>query len=143
MSNDALRDLDKLAQALKASNIFTIQFPLPALSQKKAQSLRDNDRDFFSGDIFMEKQLVKALDAMIKVNPEKLFDGDARSKLLEVIAQSVKDTVVQRFEAGGGDISVRPLKPSTVRAKGSSKVGTDTGSLLSDIKNCKPIVIGG
>lgn len=143
MSKDAIDDLNKMATGLKSKGTYTIQFPLPALSQKKAQSLRDNDRDFFSADNKMEKDIATALDAMIKVNPEKLFDGDARSKLLEVIAQSVKDTVVQRFEAGGGDISVRPLKPSTVRAKGSSKVGTDTGSLLSDIKNCKPIVIGG
>ena len=142
MSKDALQDLDKMVTGLKSKGTYTIEFPLPALSQKKAQSLRDNDRDFFSADNKMEKDIVKALDDMIKANPEVLYDPAALSKLLDRAAQSAKDTIVQRFEAGGGDIPVRPLKASTVRAKGSSKVGTDTGTLLNDVKQCKPIVIG-
>lgn len=140
--DDAIKDLDKMATGLKGRGNYQIDFPLPALSQKKAQSLRDNDRDFFSGDNKMEKDIIKALDALLRANPEMLYDGDALSKLLDEAAISARDTVVERFEAGGGDVSVRPLKASTIRAKGNSKVGTDTGTLLNDIKRCKPIVLG-
>jgi len=142
MSKDAIDDLNKMATGLKGGGHYQIEFPLPALSQKKAQSLRDNDRDFFSGDNMMEKNIIKALDTLLKANPEMLYDTNALLKLLEAAAISARETVVERFEAGGGDISVRPLKPSTIRAKGNSKVGTDKGTLLNDVKRCKPIVIG-
>lgn len=142
MSKDAIADLGKMVAGLKGGGNYTIEFPLPALSQTKAQSLRDNDRDFFSGDNKMEKNIIKALDTILRANPEMLYDKDALSKLLQAAAISAKETVVERFEAGGGDISVRPLKPSTVRAKGNSKVGVDTGALLNDVKRCKPQVIG-
>lgn len=142
MSKDAIDDLNKMVAGLKGSGNFTIEFPLPALSRIKAESLKDNDRDFFSGDNKMEKNIVKSLDILLKANPEMLYDKDALSKLLQAAAVSAKETVVERLEAGGGDISVRPLKASTVRAKGSSKVGVDTGALLNDVKRCKPQVIG-
>ena len=140
--SDAKQDLAKMANGLKGAGNYTIDFPLPALSQKKAQSLRDNDRDFFSGDNMMEKNIIKALDALLKANPEMLYDNNALSKLLEAASISARDTVVERFEAGGGDVNVRPLKASTIRAKGNSKVGTDKGTLLNDVKRCKPVVIG-
>jgi hypothetical protein len=142
MSKDAIADLEKMVAGLKGSGNYQIEFPLPALSQKKAQSLQDNDRDMFEATNKMEKNIIKALDILLKAHPEMLYDKDALSKLLDAAAISAKETVVERFEAGGGDISVRPLKPSTVRAKGNSKVGVDKGVLLNDIKRCKPQVIG-
>lgn len=140
--SDAKQDLAKMATGLKGAGNYTIDFPLPALSQTKAQSLRDNDRDFFSGDNKMEKNIIKALDALLRANPEMLYNTDALRKLLDAAAVSARDTVVERFEAGGGDVNVRPLKASTIRAKGNSKVGTDKGTLLNDLKRCKPVVLG-
>lgn len=140
--DDAIKDLGKMATGLKGGGNYQIEFPLPALSRTKAESLRDNDRDFFSGDNKMEKNIIKALDTLLKAHPEMLYDTNALSKLLDAAAVSAKETVVERFEAGGGDISVRPLKASTIRAKGNSRVGVDKGTLLNDVKRCKPVVLG-
>lgn len=142
MSRDAIKDLEKMERGLKGNGHYTIDFPLPALSKKKAEALINNDRDFFAADNKMEKDIVKALDDMIKSNPEMLYDANALTKLLETAALAAREVVVNRFEAGGGDVSVKPLKASTVKAKGNSKVGTDSGALLNDIRKCKPTITG-
>lgn len=142
MSRDAINDLEKMQRGLKGNGHYTIEFPLPVLSKRKAEALVNNDRDFFAADNKMEKDIVKALDTMIKANPEMLYDPNVLSKILEAAAIAARETVVNRFEAGGGDVSVKPLKASTVKSKGNSKVGTDSGALLNDIRKCKPTIVG-
>lgn len=118
-----------------------IVFPLSSVNKIKAESLVNNDRDFFDANNKMEKDIAIAIGAALEKDPTILERTDAAAKIMEVAAIAARDTVVNRFESGGDDVSVRPLKQSTINQKGNSKVGVDTGALLNELRNIKPRVI--
>jgi hypothetical protein len=118
-----------------------IVFPLSSVNKIKAESLVNNDRDFFDANNKMEKDIAIAIGAALEKDPTILERTDAAAKIMEVAAVAARDTVVNRLESNGGDVTVRPLKQSTISAKGNSRVGVDKGSLLNEMRNIKPRVI--
>lgn len=118
-----------------------IVFPLSSVNKIKAESLVNNDRDFFDANNKMEKDIAVAIGAALERDPTILEKTDAAAKIMEIAAIAARDTVVNRLESNGGDVSVRPLKQSTINQKGNSRVGVDKGSLLNELRNIKPRVI--
>ena len=118
-----------------------IVFPLSSVNKIKAESLVNNDRDFFDANNKMEKDIAIAIGAALEKDPTILERTDAATKIMEVAAVAARDTVVNRLESNGGDVTVRPLKQSTINQKGNSRVGVDKGSLLNEMRNIKPRVI--
>lgn len=143
MSNDlnGLILFKNLIKELReGNNIFTIEFPMDSESTLKAESLKKQGRDFFAVNRVMEMRIAEAMQKRLTTNPEIITEKDGVETLLEVGAEAVKDLIVERFESGGGDVSVKPLKQSTIKEKGSSKVGVDSGSLLTQVRKVKPKV---
>lgn len=139
MSKDALTELKNIETELKEiSGHFSIEFPLSSLSKQKVESLKKNGRNFFEETNVMENKVAKFVDEELTRNPEILTSDNLSDKILELIAISVKDIVIQRFENNGGDISLRSLSASTIKEKGNNRIGIDSGDLLSEIKRIKP-----
>lgn len=137
MSKDALTVLTELAGELRSLKNATITFPgLTSENEQKAASLQQNGRDFFLINQNAETVFTDAMQKEADRNPDNIEADD----LLQAGAEAFKKLVVERFEAGGKDVPVKPLKQSTIQAKGSSRVGVDSGSLLQNLKGTKPLV---
>lgn len=48
--------------------------------------------------------------------------------------EAYRDHITFRLANSGGDVKMKPLAPSTIRAKGSSQIGRDTGALYREWK---------
>ena len=118
-----------------------IVFPLSSLNKIKAESLVNNDRDFFDANNKMEKDIAIAIGAALEKDPTILEKTDAAAKIMDIAGIAARDVVVERLESNGGDVTVKPLKQSTINQKGNSRVGVDKGSLLNEMRNIKPRVI--
>lgn len=139
MATDGLKLLEDLKNQLKGgTKEFEIEFPMSSNAILKAESLAATGRNFFEANKVMENKMAQAAEKEISKDPEKLKDRDGLNHIIEIMAEAAKDLIIQRFESGGGDVSVKGLKPSTVKSKGSSKVGTDSGDLLLQVKKVKP-----
>lgn len=118
-----------------------IVFPLSSLNKIKAESLVNNDRDFFDANNKMERDIAIAIGAALEKDPTILEKTDAAAKIMDIAGIAARDVVVERLESNGGDVTVKPLKQSTINQKGNSRVGVDKGSLLNEMRNIKPRVI--
>lgn len=137
MSKNALSVLDDLSKELRSMKDVTITFPgLTAENEQKAVALQKNGRDFFDVNQTAEMKFAEGMQKEAEANPENIDADD----LLKAGAAAFHKLVIERFEAGGKDVPVKPLKPSTIKAKNSSKVGIDSGELLQNLKGAKPLV---
>lgn len=137
MSKDALKVLEDLSKELRSLKDATITFPgLTSDNQDKAVNLQKSGRDFFEVNKTAENIFADGMQKEAESNPYDIKADD----LLNAGAEAFHQLVVQRFESGGKDISLKPLKASTIKAKNSSKIGIDSGELLQNIKSAKPLV---
>jgi hypothetical protein len=143
MATDGLKVLEGLSKTLKEMKNATIRFPLPQTEEAKLESLANSGRDFLQINPTAENAFVKGIENEIAKNPDALADANSSQKLMEAGAKELQKLIVSRIEKGGGDIKVAPLKFSTIKIKGSSKVGVDSGSLLNALRTSKPKVTNG
>jgi hypothetical protein len=137
---DGLKLLEEMAKNMRSMKDVTVAFPLSGENTEKVQSLKTQGRDFFAVNKTAEQAFARGMQQVLDADPDALGESGGMSKVLKGGVEEFKELVVDRFEKGGGDVSMRPLKSSTVASKGSSKVGTDTGALSRSVKACKPIV---
>ena len=78
----------------------------------------------------METAFVKELDRVILGRAS--VDAPAKAAVKVFV-----DTVAERLETGGGDVSMRPLDPDTVRRKGHDRIGDDSGDLKRRVRRAK------
>lgn len=109
---------------------------LYAAGKKKGQvkSTKTLERDFLKVTPEMEKRAAQAFIKSLKkaklAEPEK-----AIAIVLHEVGESILEHVARRFQGGKRDIKLTPLAKSTIKRKGHSRVGIDSGDLYRDILN--------
>jgi hypothetical protein len=78
----------------------------------------------------MERAFVKKLDDVLLGRAS--VDAPAKAAVKVFV-----DTVAERLETGGGDVSMKPLDPETVKRKGHDRIGDDSGDLKRRVKRAK------
>lgn len=123
-TTDAIEKVDKIVQSDEAT--ITIELDLKTISELKLRWLKNEGRDFLKINKNLQKLVVDFIDSDTLENSE--FVAGAEKEL--------KDYLVSRIE--NPDIPVKPLKPSTIKAKRKKgyplKPGVATQDLLNDIK---------
>lgn len=126
-ATDAIEMVDEMVQSEDAT--VSIELDLKTISELKLRWLRNEGRDFLKVNKNLEELVVSFIDSGTLEDSE--FAARAEKEL--------KDYLVSRFEKP--DVPVKPLKPSTKKAKQSKgyplKPGVATQDLLNDIKNSK------
>lgn len=138
--SDGLKLLENMARNLRSMSNLTLVYPLSGDNADKAQSLKLQGRDFFEINKTAELAFARGMQDALDEEPEALSTLNGKTDVLLSGAEELKELVIDRFEKGGGDVSMKPLKASTISAKNSSKIGVDTGALLRSVRACKPIV---
>lgn len=108
------------------------------------QITRTPSRDMYELNDFAQSYLAQRL--LDRFTPQ-LLDGDPEPNvgaMLMVVGYAFRDLVVQRMEAGGGDLSLAPLTPRyaayKVRLGYPARIGTMTGQTLNAVRRAQPIV---
>lgn len=138
--DDGIKLLQDMAKNLTGMANVEIVYPLPGDNADKLQSLKQQGRDFFMVNKTAEEAFARGMQKKLNKDPEALGTQQGKDDVLKSGADEFRKLVVDRFEKGGGDVPMRPLRPATVAVKGSSKIGVDTGALLQSVRVCKPIV---
>lgn len=101
----------------------------------KLRWLEKGGRDFRA----VTPKLQKRMETMFVRELDKVVSG--RSKDVErpvrLAVIEYRDAIVDRLEEGGGDVSMTPLKDATVKRKGNSHIGVDSGDLLRRVRRAK------
>lgn len=123
-TTDAIEKVDKMVQSDEAT--ISIELDLKTISELKLRWLKNEGRDFLKINKKLEELVVDFIDSDTLENSE--FVAGAEKEL--------KDYLVSRIE--NPDVAVKPLKPSTIKAKRKKgyplKPGVATQDLLNDIK---------
>ena len=137
--NDAIKRLKQVSasSARTASEIGTEQgasLTLPQDAKDKLFYLQRGGRDFVTKEGKMRRELSAAFAAAAR----KAIDGEKPAdEPWKAAAAAFRNRLELRLRLNGDDVSGRiaPLERSTVRQKGSRRVGVDTGKLLRDVRN--------
>lgn len=138
--SDGIKLLQDMSKTLRTMANSEVVYPLSGDNGDKVQSLKQQGRDFFLINKTAEEAFARGMQKALDKDPEALDSQQGKNEVLKAGADEFRRLVVDRFEKGGGDVPVRPLKAATIAVKGSSKVGVDTGALLQSVRTCKPIV---
>ena len=100
----------------------------------KLRWLEQSGRDFRKVTPALKKKMegafVKALDDVLVGKAGVDAPAAAAVKVF-------KDEIVRRLKTSGGDVAMTPLKDATVKAKGHSRIGDDTGDLKRRVTRAK------
>ena len=91
-----------------------------------------------------EKRNFRVVNDVLKAKLAKAFTG-ALFKVMrgkadvtepwKAAGEAYRDHLAFRLANSGGDVKMKPLAPETIRRKGSSQIGRDTGALYRDVKS--------
>lgn len=138
-----IRGLSKLSEIQEAAKLAQYAVKLPGVGL-------DIDQDALDKLGWMER--AKEHRDFRKVNDVLLRKmGDAFTKGLfrvlkkkapitepwKAAGEAYRDHLVYRLSHSGGDVKMKPLAPATIKRKGSSQIGRDTGALYRDMLAAK------
>lgn len=108
-------------------------------SADKLEWLKDGGRNFTTVNALLAREEAEAFARGL----DKLERG-AKDETLpwKLAAEAFIDRLATRLSTGGGDLKgrMRPLKADTIKRKGFSKIGVDTGALLRDIVAARVVI---
>ena len=129
---DVVKHLDAGARALAKAKGAGWELADDAL--QKLRWLESDGRDFRK----VTPTLTKKMSAAFAKKLDDVLTGKAAVDAPTEAAVTVfKNEVAQRLETGGGDVTMTPLKTSTIKQKGHDRVGDDTGQLKRAVKRAK------
>lgn len=129
-----LREIDKAAALAMAAigRVPGAAIVLPNDALLKLRWLERGGRDFREVTNVMKAEVNDAfVDALRKVAAGKA----PVSAPWKAAAEAYRDRLATRLATSGGDVRnrLRKLKPSTIRRKGHSRIGVDSGLLLKQV----------
>lgn len=147
MASVEIRGVDEVKRELATLRLWTrtpvLLIQVSDLSAKKLGWLADDDRDFLSPAGRMAQEMLAAARAGMRValaKPNRTED-DMLEPWRRMLA-AARDRIAKRLRGGGNEIrgQMRPLAPETVKRKGNSIIGYDSGALYRDLV-AAPLVV--
>jgi hypothetical protein len=138
-------DKEQLAalEALRDIISPSVQIDVPGShrSVMAAQALKEAQRNFFQGTssennacINKYKEIVEA--AIAKVQSGNTIDVEqVRLEALKAVKAAYVTVIINNIKNQTAPSGVAPLKPETVKRKGHSQVGINTGALLEELRS--------
>lgn len=129
-----LAQIEKAAEAAKKAigRVPGAAVELPSDALLKLKWLAKGGRDFREENATMRKEVNGAFVAALR----KVLAGKAPVTLpWRDAAEAYRDRLATRLATSGGDVRsrLRKLKPATIRRKGHSRIGVDSGLLLKQV----------
>lgn len=116
-----------------------VAITLPEESVDKLSWLEGGGRDFTVVTSLLAREMAEAFARGLD-----RIEGGAKDEELpwRLAAEAYVDRLATRLSTGGGDLKarMRKLKPETVKRKGFSKIGVDTGALLRSIVAARVVI---
>jgi len=114
--------------------------PKEISNARKLGYLAARDRDFLAITPQLEsaaaRAMTEALDALIE-------NALPIAGAIKMVGEGVLDHIVERFQKttdhGPPDVSMNPLRPSTIERKGHAQVGIDTGHLSHSMADARVV----
>jgi hypothetical protein len=133
-----LRDVEKAAALAKEAigRVPAGGLELPHDAVEKLRWLAAGGREFREVNRTLKGDMQVAFTSALK----DVMKGKARvTEPWRAAIEAYRDRLATRIALGGGDIKghLKRLKPETIRRKGHSKIGVDSGKLLSDVTDAK------
>lgn len=106
---------------------------------KKLGWLEDADRDFLRVTPELIKTAEKAIQHGFDHLPQEFTDVHLQG-ILDKMGEKVLEHILKRFRRNT-EFPMRPLAPDTIKRKGHSKIGIDSGDMFRDLLNSEVKVV--
>ncbi|MBL0219651.1 MAG: hypothetical protein IPQ07_38025 [Myxococcales bacterium] len=126
----------KLTGSLKPRQV---SITLPEESVDKLEWLKESGRNFTTVNALLAKSMAEAFARGLD---HIQAGGKDLKEPWRLAAEEWIDRVATRLSTGGGDLKgrMRALKPDTIKRKGFSKIGVDSGALLRSMVAAQVVI---
>lgn len=106
-----------------------------------AQALKEARRDFFSANSAQYQACINKYKEIIDDALNTVLAGghinieSVNQEALDAVRRAYVAVIVENIEQQQAPGGIAPLKPATIKRKGHSKVGIDTGALLEEMRS--------
>jgi hypothetical protein len=134
----SLRDIEKAAALAKEAigRVPTGGLELPHEAVEKLRWLANGGREFREVNRTLKGDMQVAFTSALR----DVMKGKAKvTEPWRAAIEAYRDRIATRIALGGGDIKahLKRLKPVTIKRKGHSKIGVDSGEMLRQVSAAK------